>query len=529
MHFSSYVLSPFFLLIPLCVCNYLVPAWAQTVALQPYVGGFSLPVAITHAGDGSHRLFVVEQAGTIRIIKNHTLLPQPFLDISNRTTGTGERGLLGLAFAPDYKDSGVFYVNYTNLSGTTIIARYRVTANPDVADPNSEEILLSIPQPFANHNGGQLAFGPDGYLYIGMGDGGGGGDPAGNGQNPASLLGKILRLHVTPRRPSYRIPPSNPYLNAPGFRGEIWALGLRNPWRLSFDRHTGDLYMGDVGQGAYEEVNVQSLTSPGGENYGWDILEGSHCFDNPSCTPPSGAVAPVLEYPHQNGDCAVIGGAVYRGVQYPRLHGVYVYSDFCTSRIWGLERDGASWQNTLLFGPDNSHRLSAFGEGEDGELYAADWFDSGVGKILRVTETTAVTTADLSLAGVDFPDPVALGSNLTYSFTVTNAGAALATGGQLSTLLPSNVSFVSASTPSGSCMNANPVICTLNPLANGANATVTLVVIPTTCGTLKNVAYVAGDEADPTAGNNTVTTVTVVSGSGCHPPPCNGSTRRKCF
>ena len=242
------------------------PAYSQglpTVDLIRHVSNFTAPLSITHAGDGSQRLFLLEQGGTVRIIKGQTVLTQPFLDISSRTTGTGERGLLGLAFPPDYASKKVFYVNYTNIAGNTVIARYRVTGNPDVADPNSETILLTIPQPYDNHNGGQLLFGPDGYLYIGMGDGGSGGDPENNSQNPNSLLGKLLRIQVSARRPSYLIPPTNPYVQTPGYRGEIWALGLRNPWRLTFDRYTGDLYIADVGQFNYEEVDVQPSTSPG--------------------------------------------------------------------------------------------------------------------------------------------------------------------------------------------------------------------------------------------------------------------------
>jgi hypothetical protein len=243
-----------------------------------------------------------------------------------------------------------------------------VTADPDVADPNSEEILLAVPQPFANHNGGQLAFGPDGFLYIGKGDGGSGGDPFNNAQNPASLLGKILRIDVESGVIPYAIPPSNPFVQTPGSRGEIWALGLRNPWRFSFDRQTGDLFIADVGQSAFEEVDFQPAGSAGGQNYGWRIMEGAHCFGDPACSQ-AGLALPVAEYDHAQG-CSITGGFVYRGSAFPRMQGVYFYADFCSGRFWGMKRDGAAWQNTLLL--TEPHSISSFGEDEAGDIYAAD-------------------------------------------------------------------------------------------------------------------------------------------------------------
>src|SRR4030095_15339060 len=260
---------------------------------------------------------VVEQEGRIRIVKSQTLLSTPFLDISARVSCCGERGLLSVAFPPNYANKGHFYVNYTNNDGNTVIARYRVTSDPDVANLNSEEILLTIEQPFANHNGGQIAFGPDGYLYIGMGDGGSAGDPQGNGQRPETLLGKLLRIDVESGMTPYAVPSNNPFVQSRFYHGEIWALGLRNPWRFSFDRQTGDLYLGDVGQGSYEEINFQSRASFGGENYGWNIMEGKHCFNSDSCNQ-TGLVLPIVEYSHSEG-CSVTGGVVYRGQQYPRL------------------------------------------------------------------------------------------------------------------------------------------------------------------------------------------------------------------
>jgi glucose/arabinose dehydrogenase len=346
------------------------PSVSPQIALVPRFSGLTAPLAVTHAGDNTGNLYVVEQAGRIRVIDNSTLLPTPFLDISARVLSGGEQGLLGLAFPPGYATTGRFYVNYTRVpDGSTVIARFQVTANPDLADPNSEEMLLVIPQPAANHNGGQLAFGPgDGYLYVGMGDGGGGGDLSNNAQNDNVLLGKILRIDVESGAVPYAIPPTNPFMQTPGARGEIWALGLRNPWRFSFDRQTGDLYIADVGQNLFEEVDFQPAASPGGENYGWRIMEGAHCFGDPACNT-AGSVLPVAEYDHGQG-CSITGGFVYRGQAYPRIQGVYLYADFCSGRLWGLKNDNTVWQNTLLL--TEPHSISSFGEDEAGNLYAAD-------------------------------------------------------------------------------------------------------------------------------------------------------------
>ena len=339
------------------------------IALVPRYDNLVAPVGITHAGDGTGNLYLVEQAGRIRLVRNGTLLAAPFLDISPRVLSGGERGLLGLAFPPGYATKRYFYVNYTSRpDGSTVIARYHVGADPDLADPASEDNVLTIPQPFANHNGGQLAFGPDGFLYVGVGDGGGSGDPFNNAQNPGSLLGKILRIDVESGAVPYAVPPTNPFVGIPGARAETWALGLRNPWRFSFDRQTGDLYIGDVGQSSSEEVDFQAAGSAGGQNYGWSLMEGSRCFSNPACTP-AGLALPVAEYDHRQG-CSITGGFVYRGQAHPRIQGLYLYADFCSGRFWGLGRDGGSWQNTLLLA--EPHAISSFGEDEAGNLYASD-------------------------------------------------------------------------------------------------------------------------------------------------------------
>lgn len=344
------------------------------ISLTPVAAGFSSPVAITNAGDGSGRLFVVEQGGAVRIVRNGTVVPQPFLNISSLVTAGGEQGLLGLAFPPGFSARQSFYVNYINRSGigNTVIARFAVGGNPDLADPASRQELLTIAQPFANHNGGQLAFGPDGLLYVGSGDGGSGGDPLGNGQNTASLLGKVLRLDVLSGVPTYAVPAGNPFGN------EVWAYGLRNPWRFSFDRQTGDLYLADVGQAAREEINFQPSGSGAGANYGWNAMEGSLCFLTPACSS-AGLTLPVAEYGHDSGDCSVTGGYVYRGGTLA-LRGIYLYGDFCSGRIRGLRHNGITWENRLLL--DSTLLISTFGEDEGGELYVADY---AAGAIFRIS------------------------------------------------------------------------------------------------------------------------------------------------
>jgi glucose/arabinose dehydrogenase len=356
--------------------------WPQPV-LAPFVSGLTQPVYVTHAGDQTGRLFVVERAGRIRIIRNGALLATPFLDITSRVqSGGAEQGLLSVAFPPGYGTKGYFYVYYTRLSDSAnVIARYRLSG-VDRADAGSETVILPMADTQANHNGGIMVFGRDGYLYVGTGDGGGGGDTDNNAQNRSVLLGKILRLDVE-SAPSpgqmYVIPATNPNLG-PGTRREIWAYGLRNPWRISFDRQTGDLYIADVGQGAREEVDFQPAASAGGENYGWRVMEGTQCYPPGSSCDPSGLTPPVVDYSHALG-CSVTGGYVYRGTAYPRMRGVYFYGDYCSGRLWGLTRDGGTWtsQELLATGPS----ISSFGEDEAGELFLVDY---GAGAILRVTD-----------------------------------------------------------------------------------------------------------------------------------------------
>lgn len=332
--------------------------------------GLLRPLYLTHAGDGSGRLFIVGQYGQILIVRDGQVLDRPFLDVSNIISrDASERGLLGLAFHPDYEQNGQFFINYTDSQGDTAIARYIVSSdNPDAAAPDSGQIILSINQPFANHNGGNIAFGPDGYLYIGTGDGGSAGDPLGNSQNPAALLGKMLRIDVNGNDgdKAYAIPADNPYINKADFAPEVWAMGLRNPWRFSFDRETGDLYIGDVGQNQYEEVNFQPANSSGGENYGWNIMEGLHPYSDE--TAPDGLVDPFFEYSHADGHCSVTGGTVYRGEALLDLQGVYLFGDYCSGIVWASQRDtSGDWQTHKFL--ETGNRISSFGEDEAGELY----------------------------------------------------------------------------------------------------------------------------------------------------------------
>jgi len=344
------------------------PTWPE-ITLSPLVSGLASPVAVTNAGDGSGRLFVVEQAGRVRLIKSGALQSTPFLDIGAKVSCCSERGLLGLAFPPGYAAKGYFYVYYTDSAGAIAIARYHVTADPDVADPDSGEVLLSVTHARGNHNGGQLAFGPaDGYLYAALGDGGGGGDPDLNGQNTSTLLGKILRMDVESGATPYAIPAGNPFASGVG-RPEIWAYGLRNPWRFSFDRQTRDLYIADVGQNHWEEVDFQPAGASGGANYGWNIMEGMHCYSAATCDQ-TGLTLPVTEYDHGQG-CAIVGGYVYRGRVQPALGGIYFYADECQGRVWGLKKNGSLWESRQLF--QAAIKPSTFGEDEAGEIYLADY------------------------------------------------------------------------------------------------------------------------------------------------------------
>ena len=346
------------------------------------MGGLVRPVYAGHAGDGSGRLFVIEKEGRIRIVTDGQLSPDPFLDISAIVNSrANERGLLGLAFHPNYASNGRFFVFYTDGRGATVVAEYRVSSDPNRADPASAQVLLTQTQPFANHNGGMLAFGSDGMLYVALGDGGSAGDPQGNGQRQDTLLGKLLRLDVG--EPGvYRVPPDNPFVGVSGARAEIWAYGLRNPWRFSFDRATGDLYIADVGQNSFEEIDFAAASSPGGENYGWKVMEGLSCFQpGPDCDSPR-FTPPIAVYGRDEG-CSVTGGYVYRGAAHPALVGAYVFGDYCSGLVWTLRRDAdGAWRMTPQGEVDA--RITSFGEDEAGEIYITD--DGG--RVLRLRAVT---------------------------------------------------------------------------------------------------------------------------------------------
>jgi glucose/arabinose dehydrogenase len=337
-------------------------------------GGLSAPLDLQAAPGDRTRLFVVEQAGRIRIVRNGAVVLAPFLDIADRVGSGGERGLLGLAFHPGYAQNGRFFVNYTDRSGHTHIAEFHATPASDAADPASERLLLFVTQPFANHNGGGLAFGNDGMLYIALGDGGSGGDPLGNGQGRATFLGKILRIDVDRGTP-FAIPPDNPFVGNAAVLPAIWAYGLRNPWRIAFDRATGDLYIGDVGQNTLEEVDIGLASRRGGENYGWSIMEGTRCFRPPTGCPTAGLTLPVVEYGRSDG-CSITGGVVYRGCRMPGYHGTYFYGDFCTGMIrsfrfaGGQVIDQRDWTAAVGRGIGS---ISSFGVDADGEVYIVDY------------------------------------------------------------------------------------------------------------------------------------------------------------
>ncbi len=358
------------------------------LGLTPVANGLSSPLLVTHAGDGSDRLFVVEQTGKVRIVRGGSLVTAAFIDLSRSVSSGGEQGLLGLAFHPSYETNGKLYLSYTDLNGTSIVREYRVsTSNPDRVNGASGRTLLRVKQPYDNHNGGHIAFGPDGYLYVGFGDGGSGGDPGNRAQSNGTLLGKLLRIDVNKRTGSlpYGIPADNPFVGRTGL-DQIWAYGLRNPWRWSFDRATGDLWIGDVGQSAWEEVDralaVRGRNAGRAINYGWRVMEGAHCFRPSTGCIRTGRTLPLTEYRHTGGRCSITGGYVYRGTAYPDLVGAYLFADYCSGEIWYIDR-GAARGTAPTRALDTSASITSFGEDEAGELYLTD----AAGTVFRVTDS----------------------------------------------------------------------------------------------------------------------------------------------
>lgn len=414
---------------------------------------FNTPVDIAHAGDG--RLFIVERAGIIR----YATLDAPaasaptFLNITDRISAGGEGGLLGLAFHPDFASNGYLYVNYvTNVGGQlyTRVSRFTVSANSNVADAGSELILLQLAQPYSNHNGGDLNFGPDGYLYIGLGDGGSGGDPDERAQNINDLLGKMLRIDVdgggsAPQcgsNANYTVPADNPFVDTAGC-DEIWAVGLRNPWRFSFDRQTGDMFIGDVGQNAWEEIDFQPAGT-GGVNWGWDTKEGTHCYEPASGCDSTGLTDPIYEYGHENGRCSITGGFVYRGSQYPALAGSYLYADFCTGEVWGLSANSGDWNGALTNNKlADIGLIATFGEDANGEVYVAGYSN---GIIYRIQDDAPAPILSISKTA---PASVTSGEPFTYTLTISNSGSAAATNLVISDTLPAGANYVSGGTLNG--------------------------------------------------------------------------------
>ncbi|HEU4724682.1 MAG TPA: PQQ-dependent sugar dehydrogenase, partial [Candidatus Eisenbacteria bacterium] len=347
------------------------PPAASDYEAERVLVGLAAPVDLQAPPGDTSRVFIVEQPGRIRIAKNGALQTRPFLDVISLVSTGGEQGLLGMAFHPQYATNGRFFIHYTDVAGDTRLAEYHVSSDPDSAVPTATPIL-SFEQPFENHNGGQIAFGPDGYLYMALGDGGSGGDPQGNGQSLSTLLGKILRIDVDHGAP-YTSPSTNPFASQAGARGEIWSYGLRNPWRFSFDSQTGAMWIGDVGQGEWEEIDYEPAAT-GGRNYGWKKMEGSHCYPPGSACDPTGLTRPVLEYPHGS-ECSVTGGYVYRGSAMPELAGTYFYGDFCSGLIRSAKigpgetiTDARDWTGVLRRASGGAlNQLSSFGLDARGE------------------------------------------------------------------------------------------------------------------------------------------------------------------
>ncbi len=425
-----------------------LPAAADVITLRPIATGLTSPVAITNAKDS--RLFITQQTGQIVIYDGTQVLPTPFLDIHSLVSCCGERGLLSVAFHPSYAQNGFFFVYYTDLNGDINIVRYKVSSDRNVADSSSATPILTIAhRDYANHNGGQLQFGPDGYLYAGTGDGGSGGDPLGNGQNLQALLGKLLRIDIDNGTP-YGIPPLNPFAGSNDARHEIWAYGMRNPWRFSFDRQTGDLIVGDVGQNLWEEVDFQPVLDGGGENYGWNVMEGKHCYNATTCNQ-TGLTLPIIEYGHTNGACSITGGYRYRGTRSARLQAMYIYGDYCNGIITGASQmPDASWTTQQL--TDTTFNITSFGEDAGGEMYVADYG----GRVLIIEDPLAPAITSVSpSSGMSTG-----GESVTISGTNLGGATSVTFGGAAATITANSSTSITVTTPPAPALGSVNVVVT---------------------------------------------------------------------
>ncbi|NKQ37347.1 MAG: DUF11 domain-containing protein [Chloroflexi bacterium] len=492
------------------------------LSLEPVATGLALPTNIVPSnipGDG--RLFIVQQSGAIRIVTGTgSVLSTPFLDITDRTHLFGENGLLGLAFHPDYANNGFFYVYYTDeISHNNRLSRFQVSANdPNLADPNSEQILMTIIEPDEGHNGGDIKFGPDGYLYVPVGDGGlyDQSNPPSTPQDLSSPLGKILRIDVTggsPYAPDcgsalYTIPADNPFADGPGGTcDEIWAYGLRNPWRISFDRLTGDLFITDVGQYNWEEVNWQDASSPGGQNYGWPCYEANAAYNLTGCAPASSYTFPVFAYDHSNGNCSVTGSYIYRGSRYPAMQGHYLLADFCSGTVWSLNRENDVWQS-------NSYDLSltfptTFGQDQAGEMYVLEHS----GELSHIAENSLLPPLSTHKSA---PPIISDGQPITYTLTVANDGTLTVTNVLITDTIPLNTSLLSTD----GVLNGSVVSWQTAALAPGDQIQGQLIVTPTlpVSGTLviRNEFY--GVQADNTEGVRGTAVITIINGKSVYLP-----------
>lgn len=438
-------------------------AWAQPqqLTLQNFASGFSEPLDIVHAGD--ERIFIVEKAGRVRIVNQQGVVnPVPFIDIRTRVYDqSSEQGLLGMAFDPDYDKNGYFYLSYVNNSENTVLSRFHVDQfDPDLGDPNSEEILLTENQPYWNHNGGCIRFGPDGYLYFGLGDGGSGGDPQNFSQNRGRFLGKMLRIGVSGGGPSYNIPPDNPFVGLATTLDEIWAIGLRNPWRFSFDRALGDMWIGDVGQNAWEEIDYWPAGDNSGPNFGWRCYEANAAFNTSGCAAMSSYEFPVYAYDHGQG-CSVTGGNVYRGALHKNLWGHYFFTDYCDGYLWWTTpAGGGNWTTNRSTNTFSNFDYSGFGEDIYGQLYVCGL---GSGNIYKFTDTTCTPNAWINAPG----DTLTLCSggtgeieaymhpSLTYQWQMNGTDIAGADSARYTVTMPGNYTVIAIN---GSCRDTSQTV-----------------------------------------------------------------------